>query len=158
VPDEKPTVIIDGTRELNAQPSAIFAVISNHRALPRWIPGLRRVDLDESPSVSPHGIGTRRTLRMFLGPAGVEVITAFEPPSLLSYSATDESLRGLCTNHTAELSCTASARGTLLRWRVQATLPRSWWRRLLTALVFRTVCRAGLRNLSHMFIRPRVMP
>jgi hypothetical protein len=91
---------------------------------------------------------------MSIGPPGVEVVTAFEPVSRLTYSATDESLRGLCSGHSAELALTPSAAGgTLLRWTVWAEPAPSWWRRTLAHLLFRLACGAGLRNLRKLFQR-----
>jgi uncharacterized protein YndB with AHSA1/START domain len=151
-------VQFDAICELGAPPSVVFAFIANHAELPRWIPGLRRVDVDESQARSRGGVGTRRTLHALAGPPGVEIVTALEPPHRLVYSATDESLRGLCTDHSAELSCIASARGTVLRWTVRAKPPSSWWRRILARLVFNLACRAGLRNLRKEFRGVKVPP
>ena len=146
-----PTLLVDLTCELPATPSEVFAVIGDHRALPRWIPGLRQVEVDDSGAKLPGGVGTRRTLRMLVGPPGVEVVTAFDPPARIAYGATDESLRGLCTQHAAELSCVPTERGTRLRWTVRAELSSSWWRRFIAPLMFRLVCRAGLRRLRRRF-------
>jgi len=148
--DEPITLLVDMTCELPAAPEDVFAVIGDHRALARWIPGLRAVEVDESRADSPGGAGTRRTLRMGLGPPGVEVVTVFAPPHRIAYGATDESLRGLCTCHAAELTCTPSGGGTVVRWTVRARLSTSWWRRWLAPLMFRLVCRAGLRRLRRL--------
>ena len=139
VSEEDPPVLAEATCELGAEPSEVFALIGDHASLPQWIPGLRRVDVDESRALSPRGVGTRRTLRMLLAPPGVEVITAFEPPVRLVYSATDESLRGLCTRHSAELSCAACGTGTRLRWTVRAQPSPSWWRRIVAHFMFSLV-------------------
>jgi|CZKU01.1.fsa_nt_gi hypothetical protein len=153
VSEDQPPLLVEATCELEAEPSEVFALIGDHASLPRWIPGLRRVEVDESRALSPRGVGTRRTLRMLLGSPGVEVITAFEPPARLAYSATDESLRGLCTGHIAELSCAACGTGTRLRWTVRAQPSHSWWKRIVARLMFNLACRAGLRNLRRQFRR-----
>lgn len=89
--------------ERDAPPGVVFTFVSEHRRLPSWIPGLRRLEVDESQALSPGGIGTRRTLHPVAGASGVEVVLAFEPPRRMVYSASDESLRGLLTEHRAEL-------------------------------------------------------
>lgn len=137
--------------ELNARPEAVFAIISDHQRLPTWIPGLRRVDVDESNAMSPGGIGTRRTLYPMVGPSGVEVIVDFDPPRRLVYCASDESLRGLLTRHRAEISCEPSVSGTRIRWLVRGIPSRTWWRRVLAGAVFRHAQRSGLANLRRRF-------
>jgi hypothetical protein len=153
VPDDSPPLLFDAACDLGAPPAVVFAFIADHAALPRWIPGLRRVDVDETRACSPGGVGTVRKLHALAGPPGVEIVTAFEPPACLAYSATDESLRGLCTRHTAELSCRAIASGTRLRWTVRADPSPSWWKRVAARLIFNLACQAGLRNLRTHFRR-----
>jgi uncharacterized protein YndB with AHSA1/START domain len=143
-----PTRLLDAVIHLRAPASEVFALIGDHRALPRWVPGVRRVVVDDSRAESPGGVGARRTLHMVLGPAGEEVVTTFVPPVRLRYSATDESLRGLCRSHTAELSCVPTERGTRLRWIVDVELPVSLWRRAVARALFWLVCSAGLRRLE----------
>jgi len=150
--DEQTTVLFDGRAELGARPSDVFSFVADHAGLPRWIPGLRRVDVDVSEAQTPGGVGTRRTLRMRVGPPGVEIVTAFEPPNRLAYSATDASLRRLCTNHQAELTCAPTPSGTHLRWTVRAKPSPSWWRRLAARFVFNAACGAGMTNLRKYFL------
>jgi uncharacterized protein YndB with AHSA1/START domain len=144
-------ILFDAGTELNARPEAVFAVISDHRGLPSWIPGLRRVDVDESQALSPGGIGTRRRLYPLVGASGVEVILELDPPRGIVYSASDASLRGLLTRHRAELWCEASAGGTRIRWVVRGIPSRTWWKRVIAWIVFRHTQRAGLANLRRRF-------
>jgi uncharacterized protein YndB with AHSA1/START domain len=151
VANEERHLLFDETCELDAPPMAVFARLADHRTWPRWIAGLRRVDVDESCARVPGGAGIRRILYPIFGPPGVEVVTAFEPPFGLAYSATDDSLRGLCTLHEAVLSCTPTARGTRLRWTVRARPSSSWWKRIIARCVFSWPYRAGLRKLQEHF-------
>jgi hypothetical protein len=151
VADEELHLLFDETCELDAPPMAVFALIADHGAWPRWIAGLRRLDVDESSARVPGGVGIRRILYPLFGPPGVEVVTAFAPPFGLAYSATDDSLRGLCTRHEAVLSCTPTARGTRLRWTVRARPSSSWWKRIIARFVFSWPYRAGLKNLREHF-------
>jgi uncharacterized protein YndB with AHSA1/START domain len=137
--------------EINAQPEVVFAIISDHRRLPTWIPGLRRVDVDESQALSPGGIGTRRRLHPIVGPSGVEMIIEFEPPRKMVYRASDESLRGLLTRHRSEISCESSAAGTRLRWIVRGIPSQTWWKRILAKAMFSHAQQTGLANLRRRF-------
>ena len=149
---EVPPIQFEAGIEVDAQPEAVFALISDHRQLPSWVPGLRRVEVDESQASSPGGVGTRRKLYPIIGAAGVEVVVAFEPPHRIVYSASDESLRGLLTRHRAEISCQPSAGGTLIRWIVRGVRSRSGWKRILAKMVFRHALRGGLANLHRHFL------
>jgi hypothetical protein len=137
--------------EIHAPPEVVFAILSDHRGLLTWIPGLRRVDVDESGAQSPGGIGARRTHVPIAGPSGVEVIVGFELPRKMAYCASDESLRGLLTRHRSELWCESSPVGTLLRWSVRGEPSRTWWKRILARVVFRRAQRVGLANLRRRF-------
>lgn len=138
-------------RYLSAPPAVVFELISDHAALPTWVPGLRRVDVDGSRATAPRGIGTRRILYPRVGVPGTEVVVAFEPPFRLSYSATDESLRGFLTAHLSELQCAAYGEGTELSWTIRGRLARSWWKRLLARLLFARAIHAGVKNLERRF-------
>ena len=142
-----PAVLFDATCTLDVAPTLAFDYIADHAGLPRWIPGLRSVSVDESASESPGGVGTRRILRAIAGPPGTEVVTAFDRPLRLAYRATDESLRGLCTSHNAELRCRPHHAGCEIQWTVTAMLPDALWRRVAARLVFYIVYGLALRNL-----------
>lgn len=148
---ELPPIQFQTKRYLSAPPAVVFALISNHAALPTWVPGLRRVDVDDSRAARPGGVGTRRTLYPHVGVPGTEVVVAFEPPFRLSYSATDESLRGFLTAHLSELHCAAYGDGTELSWTIRGRLARSWWKRLFARLLFARAIRVGAKNLERRF-------
>jgi uncharacterized protein YndB with AHSA1/START domain len=141
----------DRSCDLGVTPEALFALLRDYTALPRWVPGLRRVEVDASAAASPDGVGTRRILHPHLGVAGVETITAFEPPHRLAYSASDESLRGLYTSHSSELCCTPSEQGTHVRWVIRAWPSERWWKRLAARWLFGLAQQASLRRLRELF-------
>lgn len=145
-----PTIQFQAEVVVNAEAEVVFAFISDHRRLPTWITGLKRVDVDESESLSPGGVGTRRTLYPIAGPSGVEVIVEFEPPHSMVYCATDASLRGMLTQHRSEISCEPTAAGTRIRWIVRGVASQSWWKRLLAGLVFSRAQRSGLAKLRRL--------
>jgi uncharacterized protein YndB with AHSA1/START domain len=141
----------DRSCDLGVTPEDLFALLRDYSALPRWVPGLRRVEVDASAAASPDGVGTRRILHPHLGVAGVETITAFEPPRRLTYSASDESLRGLYTGHWSELCCTPSEQGTHLRWVIRGWPSERWWKRLAARWLFGLAQQASLRRLRQLF-------
>ncbi|MEY2930654.1 MAG: Polyketide cyclase / dehydrase and lipid transport [Pseudomonadota bacterium] len=149
---------LEASCELGAAPEVVFALLSDHASLPSWVPGLRRVEVDCSNAVSPGGVGTRRTLHALAGPPGTEIITDLVAPQRLAYSATDSSLRGLLTQHRAELCCEPSEGGTRLRWSVSGVPSQTWWKRVGARLIFGGAQRAGLRNLRRRFPPRRSTP
>jgi uncharacterized protein YndB with AHSA1/START domain len=150
VADASP-IQFDRSCELDVAPEKLFALLRDYEALPQWVPGLSRVEVDRSWAQSPDGVGTRRTLHPKLGVAGVETITAFEPPRLLAYSASDESLRGLYTAHSSELLCIPTERGTCLRWTIRAQPSAIWWKRVATRVMFGMAQQASLHRLHERF-------
>ena len=147
-------VYLDSTVELGADVAVLFAFVTDHAQLPRWAPGLRRVDVDVS-AAQPDGVGTLRTLHSWMGPPGVERIVACTPPHHLAYTATDASLRGICHGHRAELTLTPVPGGTQLRWVVRLQPPRTWWQRAAARLMFQAAPRMCLNRLQALFPTPR---
>jgi uncharacterized protein YndB with AHSA1/START domain len=142
---------LEATCSLPASPVEVFALISDHAALPTWVSGLRRVDVDDAHAESAGGVGTRRTLIPLLGMRGTEIVTHYEPPLRLVYSATDATLRGLLTAHSSELVCEADGHGTRLTWRIRGRLSRSRWKAAFAMLMFRWSVRSSMRNLRRRF-------
>lgn len=126
----------------------VFALLGNHALLPTWAPGLKQVEVDDTNATSPGGVGAVRTLYPKIGPPGRETIVAFEPDHRLAYSASDASLRGLCTGHLTEISLESAAGGTRLRWVTRVVLARSWWRRVLAYTMFRWAAHASCKKLT----------
>lgn len=142
-----------GMSELGAPPHVVFAFISDHAALPSWIPGLKRVDVD-ARAAGRAGVGIRRTLHMFAGAAGTEIVTELEPARRLVYSATDDSLRGLLTDHRAELRCDERQGWTRFSWLITGRPAVSWWKRFVAHVIFSAAIYLGLRNLRRRFPLP----
>ena len=140
---------------IDAPPDAVFALLTDHARLPRWAPGVNRVTLDASRAVVAGGPGTVRTLHPRFGAEGVETVVASEAPARFVYSASDASLRGLCTHHRTTLSLAPSSAGsrTELRWVVEAAPSPSWWRAWVARWMFGWAARASCRNLGRIFER-----
>ena len=134
---------------LDAPPDEVFAFITDHAKLPSWAPGVHRVAVDASRAEVAGGPGTVRTLIPRFGASGVETVVASEAPARFVYSASDASLRGLCTHHRTTLSLAPSGAGsrTELRWVVEATPSPSWWRAWVARWMFAWAARASCRNL-----------
>jgi uncharacterized protein YndB with AHSA1/START domain len=71
------------TREIAAPAEAVFETLTDHSAYPDFTP-LRRVELERSGEEAPNGVGAIRVLHL-AGPPIRERVTAYEPPSMLSY-------------------------------------------------------------------------
>ena len=140
---------------LDAPPDEVFAFITDHAQLPSWAPGVHRVAVDGSRPEVAGGPGTERTLYPRFGAEGVETVVASEAPARFVYSASDASLRGLCTHHRTTLSLAPSSAGsrTELRWVVEAAPSPSWWRAWVARWMFGWAARASCRNLGRIFER-----
>jgi hypothetical protein len=84
------SVVVDGA------PLEVFALVSSHTRLPEWVPGVLRVEVDDSGAKVPEGAGAVRTLIPRFGTSGRERITQPDRAALrMEYFAADESLLGL---------------------------------------------------------------
>lgn len=138
---------------LDAPPDEVFAFITDHAKLPSWAPGVSRVIIDASQAEIAGGPGTMRTLYPRLGASGVETVLASDAPARFVYSASDASLRGLCTRHRTTLLLAPLDAGerTELRWFVEAALSPSWWRARVARWMFAWAARVSCGNLRRIF-------
>lgn len=132
---------------LAAPPEIVFETITRHEGLPRWAPGVARVEVDDSKSDTPGGVGAVRTLYPRFGPPGQEVIWLMQAPTRFGYSATDASLRGLCTQHATDITIEPQGSGSMVRWKVSTRPGPGLWRRWVTAWLFRFAVTRSLANL-----------
>lgn len=145
--------IADVRVTLDAPPDEVFAFITDHAKLPSRAPGVHRVSIDASRAEIAGGPGTMRTLFPRFGASGVETVVASEAPARFVYSASDASLRGLCTDHRSTLSLAPLNAGsrTELRWLVEAAPAPSWWRAWVARWMFAWAARVSCRNLRRVF-------
>ena len=92
------------TEILGASPEEVFAFISDFEALPEWMPGMNNVTVNNQQAETPGGLGAVRVITSY-GKVTQEVVRAFEPPTWLAYSATNQSLGGMYTDHLGVLIC-----------------------------------------------------
>lgn len=137
---------------VDAPPLDVFALVSNHARLPEWVPGVLRVEVDNSRAQVPGGAGAVRTLIPRIGRRGHERIIRVDRAALrIDYSATDESLVGLCSDHRASIACSAEGTGTLVSFSVQAAPGRDRLRSWLGRWMFRAAVAISLRRLARYF-------
>ena len=145
--------IADVRVALDAPSDEVLAFITDHAKLPSWAPGVSRISIDTSRAEIAGGPGTMRMLYPRFGASGVERVLASETPARFVYSASDTSLRGLCTDHrTTLLLAPLDAGGrTELRWVVEAAPSPSWWRARIARWMFAWAARVSCRNLLRIF-------
>lgn len=104
-------------RHARCSPEAVWAVLSDHRAMATWTP-LRAARLDAVGSPEVDGVGAVRVLSL-AGPPLRERVTAFEPPHRMAY----ELLAGLpVRDYTGEVELTPTTDGgTDVAWTVALT-------------------------------------
>lgn len=135
-----------------ASPERVFAYVTDHARLPEWAPGLARVEVDDRNADEPGGAGTVRTLVPKLGRPGREVIRSLDREArCMTYSATDESLAGLCVDHQARIACEPTPGGTRLTFDVTARPSTSRWRWWVARIMFVLAARWSLARLRRRF-------
>ena len=101
---------------VRADPATVFAVLTDHRGYAAITP-LRRSTLDREGAPAPDGVGAVRRFEL-AGPAIVEEVVRFEPPTRFAYRA----LAGLpVSEHLAEVELDATEDGTRMRYAIHAT-------------------------------------
>lgn len=110
---------------LEAPPARVFAQLSDHTKLYRWLPLVSASTVSRRHALARDGVSTVRWLR--LGPFTVqEYIVASHPPHLLASSIEESSL--FVDHLTLQFLTPERHGGTWLRWRA--------WFRTATALPF----------------------
>lgn len=136
------------TREFPVSQEQLFAMLKDFEAAPKWIPFVRHVEVDHTEATEPGGVGTIRKMRSPVGSVTEERVRAIDPPSFLAYSAADEGLWGMYTDHTSVLACRSLAVDRCeLSWSVYARPGKSFFKRTLGRPVFRFVVARGTRRL-----------
>jgi uncharacterized protein YndB with AHSA1/START domain len=139
---------------LGATPEQVFAFITDFERLPDWMPMMKRCRVDNTRAQNPGGVGAVRVIDSGFGEPTREEVRAFEPPTLLAYSASDASLRGLFRGHLGVLICEPHpVGGTWLSWLSYArsgTGPAKF----LGPGVFRFVIQQSLARLAARFPTP----
>jgi uncharacterized protein YndB with AHSA1/START domain len=97
-----------------APPWRVWPVLSEHEAMPRWLP-VREVVRRRAGSPEPNGVGAVRTIRG-MGLVVEEQITGWKPGERFEYVLTEGApLR----DHVGEMVLVPAEGGTLVRWSVR---------------------------------------
>ena len=128
---------------LEAPPARIYAQLSDHTKLYRWLPLISASTVSRRHALARDGVSTVRWLR--LGPFTVqEYIVAAHPPHLLA-SSIEES--GFIVDHLALQSLTPERHGgTWLRW-------RAWFRISALTPGCATLAGPGMQLFFHRSLR-----
>ena len=133
----------------DAPPGDIFAVISDHGQLDRWLPLVQRVYLNRGHADVFNGVGTTRYLQTVVFNIR-EYIIAFDPPRLLAYSIEQNVL---VSDHVSVVFLEPERYGgTYLTWQHYfrtSTLP--FITQPLVSLALTIVFTQALQNLARQF-------
>lgn len=139
-------------RRLGVSQDDLFTFITDFERLSEWIPGARKSWSDDSKAEVPGQVGAVRMISGAVGAPVREVVKAYEAPRLLAYSATDESLRGMFTDHLSVIGCEPhSESGSVFTWLAFAKPAESAVMRFVGTKVFRFALGAGTKNLERRF-------
>lgn len=145
-----PLSIARATR-LSAQPEEVFAFITDFPRLPEWMPMIKRCTVDNSRAQTPGGVGAVRVIEAPAGKPTLETVVALEPPRLLAYSASDESLMGMFTGHLGVITCEPLPEGgtwlTWLSFAVPGKAPMGW----VGPGMFKFMLGRSIKNLERRF-------
>ena len=127
----------------DAPADAVWAIISDHCRMHRWlVPGMK-VRLEPEGVPAPNGVGAIRIIEL-AGYQGKEKVVAFEPPHRMSYTV----LSGFpIKNHLGEIVLQSQGEQTHVAWTVtfDAKYPGTGW--FLKGIVHRVIGQ-GLKRLA----------
>ena len=106
---EAPLRIVREVR-LNIPAEELFALIEDHEALPKWVPFIHQVKVDNSHAKVPGGYGAVRTCTTADGQEVTEDIVHLKPGRALAYAIRDDNNMGL-TNHVGVMVVTKGHHG-----------------------------------------------
>lgn len=104
------------TRDVNAPPEVIFAVLTDHRGYADITP-MRKSELEREGEPAPNGVGAVRVLHS-VGPALREEVLTYEPSSRFSYTL----LSGApLRDHVGTVELTPQGQGTKVTYAIRTT-------------------------------------
>ena len=140
------------TCHLGATQQELFEYIADFDRLSEWIPGVRKSWTDDSNADVPGEVGAIRMISTGFGKPVREVVKAFEAPRMIAYSATDDSLRGVYTDHLSVLTCEPHpSGGTVLAWLAYALPADHPIKRWAGKKVFQVTLRGAIKALERKF-------
>lgn len=137
---------------LDVSQQALFDYVSDFTRLDEWIIGASKSWVDDTHAAQPGEVGAVRVIESVVGAPTREVVKAFEAPRMLAYSANDEALRGLCTDHLSVITCEPHPDGgTVLCWQAYGRLPSQAWKAWAGKKLFQAVLTRSAKNLERKF-------
>lgn len=136
-------------RHLDATQRQLFDYIRDFERLSEWIPGARKSWSDDTNAEAPGQVGAVRMISTGFGRPVREVVKAFEAPRMIAYSATDDSLRGIYTDHLSVITCEPHpAGGSVMVWLAYAQPARNPAKRWLGKKVFEVTLHRAIKTLE----------
>ena len=137
---------------LGAPQEVVFPYVADSSKLYEWIPVVRRSWADDRNAETPGREGSVRVIDSGLGRKTYEIIKLFEAPRCLAYSATDESLFDLVTDHLSVITVEpANDAHSVLTWLAYGKSASSMPLRWLGSRVFQFALGGGIKNLEKRF-------
>ncbi|MEZ4288339.1 MAG: SRPBCC family protein [Polyangiales bacterium] len=145
-------LLVKFSKRLGAPQREVFDYVTDISRLHEWIPLAQKSWSDDSNAEEPGRVGAVRVIVAGPGKPTREVIKFFEEPNLLAYSASDDSLFGLATDHLSVISVEPHpSGGSVMTWLAYGRPADSLIKRGAAQLVFRTALGGGMRNLGKKF-------
>ncbi|MEM8609813.1 MAG: SRPBCC family protein [Myxococcota bacterium] len=143
------------TAHLGASQAELFEYVSDTDRLNEWIPGARRTWSDDAQAELPKQVGSVRMIDAGIGKPTREIVRAYEPPRVLAYSATDDSLFGLFTDHLSVVGCEPHPLGgTVFCWLAFGRPADNPVKRWVGKRVFHMALGGGTKALKRVFPKP----
>lgn len=143
------------TAHLGVSQAELFEYISDTDRLNEWIPGARKTWSDDTHADQPKQVGSVRMIDAGIGKPTREIVRAYEAPRVLAYSATDESLFGLFTDHLSVVSCEPHpSGGAVFSWLAFGRPADSAVKRWAGKKVFQMALGGGTKALKRRFPKP----
>ncbi len=145
-------LVFEKVSHLGVSQQALFDYITDFDRLQEWIIGAKRSSTDNTHAERPGEVGAVRVIEAPVGAPVREVVKAFEAPRMLAYSANDEALLGLCTDHLSVVTCEPHPDGgSVLCWQAYGRLPSKPWKAWAGKKLFATALGRSTKNLERKF-------
>ena len=135
---------------VDASRDELWAFVTDFTRIGDFIPMIKRSYSDDSNAEAPGQVGAVRVIYAHGAPKPtLETVKAFEAPRLLAYSAADENLFGMFTEHLSVITCEPHPDGgAVFTWLAYGKPAKNPALRLAGKGMFSGVLTAGTRNLA----------
>lgn len=145
-------LVFEIARRLDVTQQELFNYVTDFDRLSEWIWAAKKTWADDTNAVVPGQVGSVRMIQGALGKPFREVVKAYEAPRMLAYSAPDDALLGLCTEHLGVLTCEPHPDGgTVICWQAYGKLPRNAAKAWGGKKLFQVALGNGMKNLERKF-------